>query len=418
MSGEELQRVVQERIAEVAQTLDPAELGRAMGDHLIASIPEFTDTADEDFRSGIILSSASNVAAIKAALVAGAPLGAVPPPPDAIAWAHELVHRGMSLAGLLRAYRLGHELFDQTFEAATAELDLDPDVRWRVLAGASKQLFVYIDAVCTQLVDDYENEREQWLRGAAAAQADLVQEIVAGEPVEAREASATLRHDVTALQLGFVVWSDTRTRAREHTTAPATIAKLLAAELGGTRTLIVPIGEHAAWAWTTGEALVADPPPRSAALGDRAGAAIGAIHGGVDGMFRTHHEARAARRVGEIFGVRPGTILRYPAVALTALISADPQQAANFARAELGELGTDTDPMLRLRATIQVYLDERLSPSRTARRLGIHQNTVTYRVKRAEELIGRPLEDRRLELELALRLYDGLAGLQQAAAGT
>jgi DNA-binding PucR family transcriptional regulator len=59
-----------------------------------------------------------------------------------------------------------------------------------------------------------------------------------------------------------------------------------------------------------------------------------------------------------------------------------------------------------------VYLDERLSPARTARRLGIHQNTVNYRVKRAEELLGRPLEDRRIELEIALRLYNGLEGLR------
>ena len=97
---------------------------------------------------------------------------------------------------------------------------------------------------------------------------------------------------------------------------------------------------------------------------------------------------------------------------LLSLLSANAAQVVKFVTAELGsELTADTDAMLRLRATIEVYLDERLSPSRTARRLGVHTNTVVYRVKRAEKLLGRPIEDRRLELEIALRLYNGLEGL-------
>jgi DNA-binding PucR family transcriptional regulator len=160
------------------------------------------------------------------------------------------------------------------------------------------------------------------------------------------------------------------------------------------------------------------PASRSTVLGEHTRAAAGAPHAGIDGMYRSHHEARAARRVGEIFGSRTGAILRYPSVALVSLLSADPLQAASFASAELGpELAADTDAMRRLRATVQVYLDERFSPARTARRLGIHQNTVLYRIKRTEELLGRPLEERRLELEIALRLYSGLEGLRAAAAG-
>jgi DNA-binding PucR family transcriptional regulator len=385
-----------------------------MGDRLIAAIPEFAGSGDEDFRAGIVMSCASNLAAIREALVTGSEIDEITPPPDAIAWAHDLVHRGMPLAALLRSYRLGHAWFEQIFEETASALELEPDVRWRVLASASRRVFTYIDTVCTQLVDDYETEREQWLRGAAAAQAELVQAIVAGEAFDPREAAATLHYDVTAVQLGFIVWRDTRSRAAEPAVSPTSIAKGLAAEFGGWQTLVVPRGEHAAWAWTTGEQLLASPPSRSKILGDRASVAIGATHAGPDGMFRTHHEARAARRVGEIFGFRAGKIVRYPAVALAALTTADPAHALTFVVSELGsELAADTDAMLRLRATIQVYLDERLSPSRTARRLGIHQNTVVYRVRRAEELIGHPIEDRRLELEIALRLYDGLSGLRE-----
>jgi hypothetical protein len=416
MSGSEpdLQAVVDKRIGEVAATISPEELGTAMGDRLLAEIPEFTDSTDEDFRAGLVMSCISNLAAIRHELVSGSPLEAIPPPPEAIAWAHELAHRGMPLAALLRAYRLGHAIFEETFEENASALGLDPDVRWRVLAGAGRRMFTYIDWVSTRLVEDYEGEREQWLRGAAAAQADLIQAIVGGEPVDPKEASATLHHDVNAAQLGFIVWQEARSRAGEHADPSASIAKRLAAEFGGTHTLVVPMGEHAAWAWTAGEEL-SQPPSRSALLGDRVRVAAGGTHAGLDGMYRTHHEARAARRVGDIFGFRPGAILRYPSVALTSLVSTDPAQAANFVTAELGsDLGADSDAMRRLRATLQVYLDERLSPSRTARRLSIHQNTVVYRIKRTEELLGRPIEERRLELEIALRLYDGLDGLLTA----
>jgi hypothetical protein len=55
--------------------------------------------------------------------------------------------------------------------------------------------------------------------------------------------------------------------------------------------------------------------------------------------------------------------------------------------------------------------------ARAARRLGIHQNTVVYRVKQTEELLGHAIEQRRLPLEVALRLSDMIEGLGTAADG-
>jgi DNA-binding PucR family transcriptional regulator len=99
---------------------------------------------------------------------------------------------------------------------------------------------------------------------------------------------------------------------------------------------------------------------------------------------------------------------------LTALVTVDPAESVRFALAQLGELAKDDDGMARLRATLRVYYDEHLSPARAARRLGIHQNTVVYRVKRVEEILGHSVEQGRLELEVALRLSEGLDGLRSA----
>jgi DNA-binding PucR family transcriptional regulator len=40
---------------------------------------------------------------------------------------------------------------------------------------------------------------------------------------------------------------------------------------------------------------------------------------------------------------------------------------------------------------------------RAGRRLGVHENTVTYRVHRAEEIRGHRVAERQLELRVALR---------------
>jgi DNA-binding PucR family transcriptional regulator len=97
-------------------------------------------------------------------------------------------------------------------------------------------------------------------------------------------------------------------------------------------------------------------------------------------------------------------VTRYGRVALAALATADPGQAASFVRHQLGELGADDDTSRRLAATLRVYLDEHCSRSRAAKRLGLHENTISYRVRQAEEILGRGVEEDTLELHVALAL--------------
>ena len=71
---------------------------------------------------------------------------------------------------------------------------------------------------------------------------------------------------------------------------------------------------------------------------------------------------------------------------------------------ELRGLPLTTISPRRLTATLRTYLDEHSSRSRTAKRLGIHENTVSYRIKQAEEILGRSVDQRTLELRVALAL--------------
>ncbi|MEU7738013.1 helix-turn-helix domain-containing protein, partial [Streptomyces griseus] len=84
----------------------------------------------------------------------------------------------------------------------------------------------------------------------------------------------------------------------------------------------------------------------------------------------------------------------------------DEQAAADFVCRELGGLGDDSPSAGALRATLKCYLDHDRSVATVAQRLHIAKNTVLYRIKRAEQVRGRPLGDNRLQLHTALYLAE------------
>ena len=105
-------------------------------------------------------------------------------------------------------------------------------------------------------------------------------------------------------------------------------------------------------------------------------------------------------------GRRRVTSWRPGRVALSAMATGDLDQARVFVERELEELAGDDDVSLRLASTLRAYLDEQASRGRTAKRLGIHENTVSYRVRQAEEILGRGVDERTLDLRVALALVD------------
>jgi hypothetical protein len=56
------------------------------------------------------------------------------------------------------------------------------------------------------------------------------------------------------------------------------------------------------------------------------------------------------------------------------------------------------------RETLRVFLATNGSYQTAGERLAIHKNTVQYRIRKAQEAIGRPSQDHRSDVELALRI--------------
>ena len=134
--------------------------------------------------------------------------------------------------------------------------------------------------------------------------------------------------------------------------------------------------------------------------------AIGEPARGIAGFRSSYIEALHAQRIARLAGHREGSITRYNDIALRALATANIEHAHHFVKRELGRLASRDDTTRRLAATVRTYLDENGSRGRTAKRLHIHENTVAYRLRQAEELLGRSVEKRTLELRVALALAE------------
>ena len=71
--------------------------------------------------------------------------------------------------------------------------------------------------------------------------------------------------------------------------------------------------------------------------------------------------------------------------------------------ATLAGLAADDEHHARLRDTLLVFLQTGGSYKATAEHLTLHKNTVQYRIRKAEESLGRPVGDNHHDVELALR---------------
>jgi DNA-binding PucR family transcriptional regulator len=86
------------------------------------------------------------------------------------------------------------------------------------------------------------------------------------------------------------------------------------------------------------------------------------------------------------------------------LLTGDEQQARWFVDEVLGELGRDEPWHATLRETLRLYLARGRSRQQVAAAMYINRNTVAYRVQKASQLLGRPIDEDAFDLRLALEI--------------
>ncbi|GAB3837099.1 PucR family transcriptional regulator [Dactylosporangium cerinum] len=135
--------------------------------------------------------------------------------------------------------------------------------------------------------------------------------------------------------------------------------------------------------------------------------AAGTVAKGLAGFRQSHLEAARAAALTRA-SRHPAGFTRYHDVELAVLLAQDIDRAQTFVARELGDAAARTQTAGELRDTVAAYLAHDRSLMRAATELHVARNTVAYRVKKFEELTGRSVAERRLELEAALRLANVL----------
>ncbi|GAA1845772.1 helix-turn-helix domain-containing protein [Pseudonocardia ailaonensis] len=370
------------------------EVGREMALQIIAEIPAFGG-GEAPFE---VLRQGTEASIVRALLLLADPGSGLPSSAEeSLAGVREFVQRGISLGGLLRGIRLGHEGMARAFLAACEER-VDRARLPEEMAATTNELFRYVDGFADSMTQEYLAEYDRWATSAAAARAQTVRALLAGDAVDAAEASRVLGYDLGRTHLGLTAWTE---RPGADSALQLAAAELLRAR-GATATLVVPVGSGLVWAW----GVVAGSPGPAAHPRDDVRAAFGLPGAGVAGFRRTHGEAGRAERLRRLAGdVRAGSS-DYADVAVAALLAADLTGARDFVRRELGAL---VEPSAEdLRTTLLQYLEAERSVAAVAAALHIARGTVTYRVRRAEQILGRDVGERRLALHTALLLADEL----------
>ena len=95
-------------------------------------------------------------------------------------------------------------------------------------------------------------------------------------------------------------------------------------------------------------------------------------------------------------------VIDYDKVAPFALLSAEPDELAGLVDRVLGPLARDGAKLELLRDTLEVFLAEGGSYSRTARLLDVHRNTVQYRIQQITGRYGIAVDTDTFELRFAL----------------
>jgi PucR C-terminal helix-turn-helix domain/GGDEF-like domain len=369
---------------------------REMTDEIIERIPEHGGgtapylTLRASVESTVLL-------ALRGLLEEAAPLPGTAVSHEASKAGAEFARRAIPLDLVLRGIRIGHAHLHRALIAAISPLPASE--RRREDHRVTDLLFTYADAHASLLAEEYLAERARWEAGQTAERHRVIETLLAGGPLDETAASATLGYELARHHQAFVVVAEDR----HVTTADLQRhAEDLARALAPDAWLTVTLDPRRLWAWAGHRAEPpADPVQRARGLRPPPGIRIGAgpVAFGRDGLRRSHLGATEAARI---------TTARdwwsdHAETRTLSLATADAEQAQWYCEDVLGRLLADDDRTRELRETLRTYLHCERSPQAAAERLHIARNTVTYRVHRAEELLGHPISDP-MELLLALEI--------------
>jgi DNA-binding PucR family transcriptional regulator len=397
---------VTELVSQVAAAVSrrAAAVSGQVYDVILRDIPELHD--DKAVLDLLASSVHSNVGTCLQIMQHQIDLSDVQAPAAALEYARRLAQRGTPLTALLRAYRIGHTCFsDQLLEELARQTHDAPMITAATL-DMSRIVAGYVDQTSEEIVAAYTREREKWLRNRSAARAARIRELLSGQRIDVSTTEGTLGYRLRQYHVGLVCWTgDATVTVADITRLEHAISQVATRAACAGDPLFLPRDESSAWAWlplgirdtfdAAAAATAGADPDLHFAFGDAAKGAAG---------FRlTHQQAITAQSVALAAGSGPPPVVAFGEVAPVAMMLGSADLLRAWVLGTLGGLATDDEHHARLRDTLLLFVTLGGSYKMTAERLMLHKNTVQYRIRKAEESLGRPVSEHKHDVELALR---------------
>jgi hypothetical protein len=414
--------VVTELMADVATAVSrrAAAVSKDVYEVILRQIPQLRD--DKPLLALLASSVDGNVAACLQIMQHRIDLAAVQAPAAAVEYARRLAQHGAPLTALLRAYRVGHACFSEWLITELAQQSGDAGMISATTLAMSKIVAGYIDQTSEEMVAAYTDERENWLRNRNAARAARIRQLLSGEQVDVAAAEVILGYRLRQYHVGLACWAGDGVVTTDQITRLERAVGHVAAEAASAGDpFFLPRDESSAWAWLP--LGIRDTFVCAAAI--TAGLdrdiyfAFGDAARGAAGFCLTHQEAVAAQAVALAGGSRAPRVVGFSEVAPVAMMLTGSGLLRAWVLSTLAGLATDDEHHARLRDTLLVFLHSGGSYKTTAEQLMLHKNTVQYRIRKAEESLGRPVGGNRHNVELALQAsrWLGSSVLQPPAGG-
>jgi hypothetical protein len=338
-------------------------------------------------------------------------LTAVQAPAAAVEYARRQAQRGTPLTALLRAYRLGHTCF---LDWMLRELARQVDDAQMITTGAlsmSGTVAGYVDQTSEEIVAAYTEERENWLRNRSTVRRARIRDLLSAARIDVRAVEATLGYRLRQYHVGVVCWAGDVVAAIDNITRLERAVSQVAGKAACSGDpVFLPRDEASAWAWlplgirdTFGT-----PAASMVGLDGDLHFAFGSAAKGTAGFRLTHQQAVAAQAVALAAGSAAPRAVAFSEVAPVAMMLGSAELLRGWVLSTLAGLATNDEQHARLRETLLAFLRSGGSYKATAERLTLHKNTVQYRIRKAEESLGRPVAGDRPDVELALQVSQWL----------
>jgi hypothetical protein len=297
-------------------------------------------------------------------------------------FARVAAQHGIPLSTVLQGYRISQAVaVDQLLDHAD-----EVDAPMELVSQAMRNLFRYMDAMVAIGSRAYVDERRRINSRPERAKHLRIKAVLDGA------VALGMSYPLDGPHVAIVL----------RTPQPAATLAAVAEGAGQAPLLVSETPEGKVWVWVGCDLCEAEVVEalRAHARGPIA-AGVSGHERGIAGFRATNRKADLALRLGSCHGT---AVTTFADVALEALAVGGEDLAREFVEAEMGGLAHPDRRTAAVRETVSEYFACR-GAAAAARRLNVSERTVTYRLRHAEQLLGRPLTKRRAELETALRLH-------------